>query len=70
MTGDLLLPGAEKHNTCRFGESTRPPKIVIPGCIVYRDTDGIIHHTELSYWIDFAEGAKAAFHTAWFQSAD
>jgi len=70
MTGNLLLPSAEKFDTCLFGEGKRPPKIVIPGCIVYRDTDGSIHHTELSYWIDFAEGEKAAFHTAWFQSAD
>jgi hypothetical protein len=69
MTGDLLLPGAEKYGTCLFGGGAAS-KIVIPGCVVYRGTDGIVHHTELSYWIDFAEGEKAAFHTAWFQSAD
>jgi hypothetical protein len=70
MTGDLLLPTAEKNDTCLFGESERPNKIVIPGCIVYRSIDGAVHHTELSYWIDFSEGDKAVFRSSWFQSAD
>jgi hypothetical protein len=70
MTGDLLLPTAEKEDSYEFGESERPSKFVIPGCIVYRSTDGAVHHTELSYWIDLTEGEKATFHTAWFQSAD
>jgi hypothetical protein len=70
MTGDLLLPGAEKTDTFRFGESPRLSKFIIPGCIVYRFADGTVHHTELSYWIDFNEGEKAIFRTVWFQAAD
>ena len=69
LTGDLLLPTATKYNTRHFGQSKRPNKIVIPGCIVYRFLDGTVHHTELSYWIDFSE-EPPEFHTAWFQSAD
>jgi hypothetical protein len=69
-TGDLLLPGAEKTDTCRFAEIPRGNKFVIPGCIVYRFADGTVHHTQLSYWIDFDEGEKAIFRTVWFQAAD
>jgi hypothetical protein len=70
MTGDLLLPGAEKTCTCEFPEIKRAQKFVITGCIVYRFADGTIHHTELSYWIDLAEGKKAKFSGLWFQAAD
>lgn len=69
LTGDLLLPGAEITGTCEFPEIKRTNKFVITGCIVYRSADGTIHHTELSYWIDLAEGKKAIFRTAWFQAA-
>jgi hypothetical protein len=70
MTGDLLLPTVTKHDTHHFGESTRPDKVVIPGCVVYRFADDTVHYTELSYWIDFSEGDKAVFHTLWFQHAN
>jgi hypothetical protein len=70
LTGDLLLPTAEKYNTHSFGERTRPDKFAIPGCIVYRFADGTIHYTELSYWIDLSEGEKATFRTLWFQDAN
>ena len=70
MTGDLLLPGAEKAGSCEFPETQRNQKFVITGCIVYRFADGSTHHTELSYWIDLSEGDKAKFRTLWFQAAD
>jgi polyisoprenoid-binding protein YceI len=70
MTGDLLLPGAEKTETCEFPETQREQKFIVTGCIVYRFADGTIHHTELSYWIDLNEGEKARFRTLWFQAAD
>ncbi len=70
VTGDLLLPTGEKNDTCLFSEISRADKFVVPGCIVYRFADGTVHHTELSYWIDFGEGEKAFFRTSWFQAAD
>jgi hypothetical protein len=70
LTGDLLLPSAEKYNTHLFSERVRPKKFAIPGCIVYRFADGTVHYTELSYWIDLTEGEKATFRTLWFQSAN
>lgn len=70
LTGDLLLPTVEKGDTCQYSERVRPNKFAIAGCIIYRSTDGSIHYTELSYWIDLAEGEKAVFRTLWFQDAN
>ena len=70
QTGDLLLPSAEKPDTWKSTDR-HPTKLVVPGCIVYRDTMGGIHHTQLCYWIDLAEKPKPdTFSTCWFQSAD
>lgn len=70
MTGDVLFPGEEKTSTCEFSGIQFGQKFIITGCIVYRFADDSIHHTELSYWIDLAEGEKAKFRTLWFQGAD
>jgi hypothetical protein len=71
QTGDLLLPNGEKPDTWTFGEKAWPPKFVIPGCAVYRDTAGGMHHTQLCYWTDLSTNPKPkTFSTCWFQAAD
>jgi hypothetical protein len=69
QTGDLLLPNSEKPNTWTYG-GIPPTKFDIPGCIVYKDTKGSIHHAQLCYWIDLAETPRPIFRTCWSQSAD
>ena len=34
LSGDLILPGAERTDTCEFPEAKRASKFVITGCIV------------------------------------
>jgi hypothetical protein len=72
QTGDLLLPGGEKPDTWTYTDKKAwPTKFVIPGCIVYRNPGGAVHHTQLCYWINFQETPKSTrFGTCWFQSAD
>lgn len=70
LTGDLLLPGVEKYDTCLFSERARPNKFDIPACIVYRFADGTVHYTELSYCVEVSGEGKATFRTLWFQNAN
>lgn len=70
LTGDLLLPGAEKMGSCEFSPAPKTNRFTLAGCIVYRFSDGSIHYTELSYFADWDEGGKAKCRTAWFQDAD
>ena len=69
LTGDLLLPTGDKPDTWTFGEKAWKGSFIIPGCLVYRDTGGKMHHTQLCYVIDDS-GKSGPFRTCWFQYAD
>ena len=74
--GDLLLPGAEKSDTWTWGtgdadKSHWQGSFQLPGCVVYRDIDGAVHHTRLCYFINLRTSQVFPnTGTCRFQSAD
>jgi hypothetical protein len=69
--GDILLPGAAKPLAWPF-RSPYPilrGTVFIPGCIIYRDSSHILHHTLVCYMANLDEKLKT-FRTCWHQSAD
>jgi hypothetical protein len=47
--GDLVLPGGEHTVPYQFGTWDSTKFVFTPGCIVYRDVDGGLHHTRICY---------------------
>jgi hypothetical protein len=47
--GDLLLPGGEHATTVSFGVLDKKKFLFAPGCVVYKDIDGGLHHTRICY---------------------
>jgi hypothetical protein len=71
-SGDLLLPSVEQPKEQSLSEEgTGLGKIVVPGCIVYRDVAGTAHHTRFCYSVDLAANPRPkVFATCYLQSAD
>jgi hypothetical protein len=47
--GDLILPGGEQTVPYTFGNVEPEQFLFAPGCIVYRDVDGGLHHTRICH---------------------
>jgi hypothetical protein len=47
--GDLLLPGGRQTVPYQFEEWDSTKFVFTPGCIVYRDVDGGLHHTRICH---------------------
>lgn len=71
-TGDVSLPSGSKPTTWTFSQFPPfPEKMIISGCIVYRDTGGNLHHTQLCYWAHPGASLKSERSgSCWFQKAD
>jgi hypothetical protein len=72
--GDLLLPGVEEPWSAGIDRpdlSGVKTSLIMPGCIVYKDTDGVVHRTRFCYMIGLSSSpTEKTFGTCWGQSAD
>lgn len=71
-TGDIILPTATISQPSSFSQKLPyTGKILIPGCIVYRDTSNVVHHTRVCNWIDLNDKSpRNGFASCWHESAD
>jgi hypothetical protein len=57
--GDLILPSGVHAVPYQFGEWEPTKFLFTPGCIVYRDVDGGLHHTKICYAVAMFVAPKA-----------
>ena len=71
--GDLLLPSTKKITSWGIDRpEIKKQDLVIPGCIVYWDLDGMVHHTRICHiiWIPDSVPTEKTIDTCWFQYAN
>jgi hypothetical protein len=71
QNGDLILPTGEHTVPYTFGQWDSTKYLFTPGCIVYRDVDGRLHHTRICYGVAmFLSPKPVGLESCQDQSAD